>query len=175
MTRKFTDNRGDDWVVFLDTTAAKRVRNLLEVDLLSFASEQQLARLSDDYILLVDVLWVLCEEQAAQRGVSDVDFGRRMVGAPLEAARPALLRAIVDFFPPRQQAVLAAAVDKIFECSEQMMRRAERLVADGTLDRVVEEQIDKADRELRSALGGSLSTSSPADSASTRGRSRSPN
>ena len=58
-----------------------------------------LEKLINDPILLCDVIYCVCMEEADSRGVSDEDFGRAMAGDAIELATTALLEELVDFFP----------------------------------------------------------------------------
>jgi hypothetical protein len=109
----FVDSAGRRWSVRVDVGAVKRVRTRLGVDLMDVAGKGKegspgvLQRLAADPVLLVDVLFVLCEVQARERGVSDEQFGESMAGDALDHAVKAMLGAIVDFFPnPRERAAL---------------------------------------------------------------------
>lgn len=111
----FIDSAGRRWTVRVDVGAVKRVRTRLGVDLMQVAEKRTqdgrepgvLERLASDPVLLVDVIYVLCSEQAEQLGVSDEEFGRAMLGDALDGAVKAMLGAVVDFFPnPRERAAL---------------------------------------------------------------------
>lgn len=111
----FVDSAGRQWTVRVDVGAVKRVRAALGVDLMQVAEKRTadgrepgvLERLASDPVLLVDVIYVLCEEQAKRSGVSDEEFGRAMLGDALDGAVKAMLGAVVDFFPnPRERAAL---------------------------------------------------------------------
>jgi len=124
---KFTDNAGRDWPVSLTVADVKRVRRVLDVDLANLMGEdvpegkQLLARLTTDPVLLVDVLYVICEPQATRDGVSDIEFGRAMAGDAIEQATDALLEAIVGFTPnPRERARLARVKRELYQAREAL-------------------------------------------------------
>ena len=111
----FIDSAGRTWTVRVDVGAVKRVRAALGLDLMQVAEKRTadgrepgvLERLASDPVLLVDVIYVLCEEHAKRLGVSDEEFGRAMLGDALDGAVKAMLGAVVDFFPnPRERAAL---------------------------------------------------------------------
>src|SRR5690606_12027597 len=52
------------------------------VDLVS-VDGQAMDTLGDDPVLLVQVLWTLCREQADRAGISPADFGKSLVGQSL--------------------------------------------------------------------------------------------
>jgi hypothetical protein len=104
----FRDAKGRDWTVVVDTTTVKPVRESLQIDLLD-TSGRTLERLADEPALLVDVLWVLCRDEAKERGVTDIQFGQALVGDSIDAATAALMEAVTDFFPSRKRDVLRRA------------------------------------------------------------------
>lgn len=121
---KFTDAKGREWLVSVTPGSVKAVRNRLDIDLVDL-SQSTVERLRTDSILLVDVLWVLCEQQAAnkQPPVSDEDFGESLVGDPIEAATNALVESICNFFPQGRRLLLQTANAK----TTTVRKRAEEL------------------------------------------------
>ena len=91
----------------------KAVRAQLDVDLLNFDGPL-LTRLSSDYVLLVDVLWIACAKQAQELDIDDEEFGERLAdGEVIDAASTALLEGIVNFTPPAKRVALRAALAQI--------------------------------------------------------------
>lgn len=97
--RTFKDNEGRTWAVSVNTTAIKNVRASLGIDLLEVADGKIIDRLTSDPVMLVDLLYVLCRDEAESRGISDSQFGRAMAGDCIDAAMHALFEELVDFFP----------------------------------------------------------------------------
>lgn len=159
----FKDNGGRAWVLSIHVAAVKRVRALLGVDLYSLVDDrfEGLSKLLGDPVALVDVLYVLCRDEAEKLGVSDEDFGRGMGGDAIQHAADAFLEELADFFPdPRVRAGLRKVIG------------ASRTVKDRMLDRL-EATLDAIDPEaVARTLSGSHG-SAPASSASTRAPSRS--
>lgn len=124
MSTKFSDVKGRDWTIAITTGGVKAVRQRLDVDLVDL-NQSTIDRLSTDFVLLVDVLWVLCEQQAAnkQPPVSAEDFGESLVGDPIEAAATALVEAICRFFPQGRRLLLQTANAK----TTQVRKKAEEL------------------------------------------------
>jgi hypothetical protein len=139
----FKDSAGRYWSVRVDVGAVKRVRATLGVDLMQVAERKNaeggrepgvLERLASDPVLLVDVIYVLCRDQAEAHGVSDEEFGAAMAGDALDHAVKAMLGAIVDFFPnPRERAalkrVLAAAEAEADRARDRMEALVEESLA----------------------------------------------
>ena len=117
--KTFTDNKGRVWEVSLNIRQMKRVRDVLGVDLVNVISATKdggvstdtLERVANDPILLVDILWVLCENQAKETNVTDEDFGSSLAGESVEEATRAFLDELVDFFPGARRLYLRKAVD----------------------------------------------------------------
>jgi hypothetical protein len=181
--RTFQDNAGRTWTVALSIWTVKRVRDVLGVDLLDLGGQtvwptrtregeqlpgNLLSRLIADPILLVDVLYVACKDQADAAGVTDEQFGRAMAGDSIDAATRAFLEELADFTPsPRDRArarkVLAATWRMIDKAQDVLDTKAERdlpKALDAALLAVGEPPGGESNR-------GSSSGSLPASSAST--------
>ena len=117
--KTFTDSKGRAWEVELNIRQMKRVRDTLGIDLVNVisagrdgsVSTDTLDRVANDPILLVDILWVLCEGQAKPSGVTDDDFGSSLAGDSISDATRAFLDELVDFFPGARRLFLKKAVD----------------------------------------------------------------
>ena len=117
--RQFTDTKERVWDVELNVRQKKRVRDVLGIDLVNViqagkdgaVATDTLDRVANDPILLVDILWVLCEGQAKAAGVTDDDFGSSLAGDSISDATRAFLDELVDFFPGARRLFLKKAVD----------------------------------------------------------------
>jgi len=151
--KSFTDNAGRLWTLAVNVAAIKRVRAICDVDLNSIVeldaknnpTAKLLERLSTDPVLLVDVLYAVCKDQADKLGVTDEQFGAAMVGDGIEQASMALLEAIADFFPARRR-----------ELMHKLLSRAKQL------DTVM---LDEADRRLEEMAAAVSPPSTASDSA----------
>ena len=114
----FTDNKGRKWDIVLNVNQMKRVRAVLGIDLVNVITLDAkgevkvdlIDRIANDPCLLVDILCVLTEKQAASLGVSDVQFGESLAGDAIEDATKAFLDELVDFFPGAKRLFLQKAV-----------------------------------------------------------------
>jgi len=163
--RSFKDNADRTWTVTLNIYAVKKVRDLLQVDLLDLGGEEAkpgaglLYRLIADPVLLVDVLYVVCKEQADGAGVSDEQFGRAMAGDAIDAATRAFLEELADFTPsPRDR----ARARKVIAATWTLIDRAQDV-----LDARADVELDRAAEAALSVLGN-WSGSSPASSEPTQ-------
>jgi hypothetical protein len=161
----FKDSKGRAWTFSIHVSAVKRVRAVAGVDLYGLVDDgfKGLAELTADPVRLVDVMWVLCEEEARKLGVSDEDFGAAMAGDALGNAAEAFVAELIDFFPnPRARAGLKQVVEKGRRVQELMADAAEAKLA--TIDEVAE--ADKLIASFGSAPASSASTPDPSPSAS---------
>jgi len=135
----------------------KRLRQTLDFDLLVFdeGKDSAFERLYSDTVLLVDVIYVLCQDQVAERRLTERDFARAMAGDTLSQATTAILNALTAFFPdPRRRALLRAILTKLDQVQEALLERAK-----GELDAFdIQHEIGKA--------FGAQSTDSPESPAS---------
>ena len=161
--RVFRDTAGRSWNLALNVYAIKRVRDLLKVDLLDLGDDDKpekglLFRMIADPVLLVDLIYVICKEQADKDGISDEQFGQAMAGDAIDAATKAFLEELADFTPsPRDR----ARAKKVIEATWKLIDRAQDL-----LDAKAAREIPAAVEAALSALGNS-STNSPASSEPT--------
>jgi hypothetical protein len=158
----FTDTQNRTWAVEVHVASVKRVRTLLGVDLLQIVEDrcELLARLADDPVLLVDVLYVLCKPEADPRNISDEDFGRAMSGDALEAGFNALLEGLEGFFQDaRRRQAVTSVIAKTRRLAEKILDHTQHQI----------DQIDVDDAFARLTTSGNSSTTTPASSASTPG------
>jgi hypothetical protein len=142
----FTDNAGRVWTIAISVAAIKRVRGLLNVDLYKLVDDgfKSLGELLGDPVRLVDVLYVLCQDEANARNVSDEDFGRALGGDALHQAMDAFVEELIDFFPdPKVRQSLRTIIAEATKVRKRMLDRAEQVLASFDADR-------EANRLLRS-------------------------
>ncbi len=123
--KTFKDNAGRTWTVGIDVAAIKRVRSLVDVDLMSAVEGKLLERLVSDPVLLCDVIYCVCKPEADSKGVSDEEFGRAMAGDAVDHATTALLEELVDFFPQARRRLLAKALAKLKNLEARALEVAE--------------------------------------------------
>jgi len=136
--KTFKDNADRTWTVAINVDCIKRVKNLLEVNLLEAVEGKLVERLVGDPILLCDVLYAVCKPEADAQGVSDVEFGRAMAGDAIEHGTTALLEGLVDFFPQPKRQVLAKALTKLRQLEAKAVDLAHRRLDDPRLDQQLE-------------------------------------
>lgn len=154
--KTFTDSTGRSWTVAVNVESIKRVKGLLNVNLLDAIQGKLLEQLVDDPVLLCDVIYVLCKPQADAEKISDEDFGRAMAGDAIESATTALLEDLADFFPKGRRELLQKALVKL--------RQFEAKVLEAAGERLDSPELD---RRLQETIAGGLSGNLPESSEST--------
>lgn len=155
--KTFVDETGRTWAIVIHVAAVKKCRALAGVDLYGLLDDgfKGLGALVADPVSLVDVIYVLCKDEADRSGVTDEDFGRAMAGDAIGRATDAFLAELTDFFPdPRVRAGLAKLLDK------------GRTVRDRVIDRMGA-QLDEIDLDAEVERLIASSGSSPGSRAST--------
>lgn len=169
----FIDQANREWSVNIDAILIDRVRE--EADpkfLLNDTDEDNTAkRLANDPSLFCHTIFVLCEKQRNERGVTLDDFYREVIGngEAIEAAGEALQQAIANFTSPRKRQFIEAITKKEREVEDLAMQRALAKVNDPAL---AEKILATLDTNLDAALAKALTpaksaTNSPALSEST--------
>ncbi|HPD28576.1 MAG TPA: hypothetical protein PLL20_01170 [Phycisphaerae bacterium] len=147
--KTFADNAGRTWTVTINVDAIKRVRGLLNVNLLEIVEGTLIERLIRDPVLLCDVVYAVCKPEADARNITDEEFGRAMAGDAIEHATTALLEELVAFCPsPRDRANLG----RVLTATRRMMDRARDLI-EQRLDSGVLEQL--GEQALATAMSSS--------------------
>ncbi|VTS03830.1 Uncharacterized protein OS=Isosphaera pallida (strain ATCC 43644 / DSM 9630 / IS1B) GN=Isop_2427 PE=4 SV=1 [Gemmata massiliana] len=112
--RSFKDGAGRTWDVSIDAWLIKQVESrtgfkigtLLDNNMVGFEE------LVKSPVLFVDVLFVLCGDQAAKFPVTEEQFFRGLTGDALEAAYEAFREAFISFCPSHQRKILRAVTEK---------------------------------------------------------------
>ena len=141
--RVFKDKKDNTWEIEITISALKRVKSYLDLNLLDIFKQnpetqkfELLEKISEDPVLLVDLLFVLCEKQVKERNMNAEDFANVFSGEVIENAVNVLLYEIIDFFPETKKAVLK----KILDTGKKMQGEAEKLILE-KLDNVNMEQM----------------------------------
>ena len=147
----FKDIKNESWELTINVAAIKKVRDLMNADLLDV--QATLPRLLADPIFLVDVLYCLCKPQADAKNISDEQFGEGMAGDCLGFAKNSLIEELKSFFPSPEE---RQAVDQTIKKGRQMID----LLRKKSLLKLEQTDMEaKADEILK--LFGEISMNSP--------------
>lgn len=149
----FKDVNGRDWLLELDAPTIRTVRQECEGIDLADTEGKSYQRLADNVVLLVDVLWVLCREQAAAKQTTQQMFAKAIVGQAIESATAAMLAAITDFFPPRHRQLLTTVANKNEAMRNLGIARALEKIGDPALEQRIMAGLEaKMDAEIQRVL-----------------------
>lgn len=142
---KFKDTQGQDWDLTLSVGMLGKLRQEAGFDLRAKDAGTQISNLDPYSEQFAQVLWVLVERQALERGLKPEDFVFHLDGPTIEQATQALTEAFIDFFPNARQ------------------RQTIRAKLPGILAQMEAEADARMDAELSKAFAGNW----PASAAST--------
>ena len=140
--KTFKDNAGRSWTVSVNVAAIKRVKSLLDVNLMEAVEGDLLEKLSTDPVLLCDVVYAICKPEADAQGVTDEQFGQAMAGDAIEHATTALLEELIDFFPLAKRQVLHKALEKLRTVEAKAAAYAEAKLDDPALDKQIDDALN---------------------------------
>ncbi|MCK6458119.1 MAG: hypothetical protein L6Q92_16515 [Phycisphaerae bacterium] len=157
--KTFTDNAGRTWTISVSVDAIKRVRGLLDVDLLEIVEGKLIEKLIRDPVLLCDIVYAVCKPEADAKGVSDEDFGRAMAGDAIEHATKALLEELVGFSPsPRDRANLGRVLQTTWRVMDRARDLIEARIESVDIEKVVEQALANAGPSSGGAPGSPASS-----------------
>ena len=141
--RQFKDNANRDWTLAVNTSTIKRLRAVLEIDLMDVVEGDLLKRLYADPVLLVDVIYVLCKPQADAAGITDEQFGEAMAGDAIDLATSALIDEIIAFFPSSRDRARATKVMQKFKTATERVQDALDVRIDSpAIDREIDQLVE---------------------------------
>jgi hypothetical protein len=174
---RFADKEGRSWEPEVDVVTIGRVRAALKINLLELLlPNTTLPEQLNDPCLIVDVLYLLCRDEADRLGMDSDAFGRAMTPDGIEDGWDAVLEGLV-LFSPRG---LRAAHQKVLEKAKRFQATAaERLRTaiespefEAMLDREIDRRLNPPATWPNESTGGA--SSSPASSASRPDETPSP-
>ena len=97
----------------------------------------------NDVVLLADVLYVLCKDEAEKLHVSDEDFGRSLNEESLAAGFDAMLDGLVDFFQKSRRDLYRKVLTTGRAILSRKQQEAAAAIASPEVDRMLEEAIER--------------------------------
>ena len=121
------DAEGHAYETKITVAEIRDVKTELGINLMDIATGDLLQRISEDVILLCDILYVINRSQAKGYGIDDAQFGRNLYGDALEEATHAFMEEMINFFPnQRTRQLLTKAMTKGQERMDKALDLAEK-------------------------------------------------
>jgi nitrate reductase NapAB chaperone NapD len=146
------DRNGKTWLVEVTVPAIGRIDTQTGFNINKILDEKgkQLNALVDNPVLLIGVLYAICEPQIKEREMTPEEFGISFVGDQLRFAALAILRAMVVFLPSPDQRELLRKMIVILEGVQTKRTTAtldvlDELDTDAAIEAVYEELLRKAE------------------------------
>lgn len=155
---QFTDRAGRRWLIQIDVSTIKRVRSITGVNLLDIVAGELIERLSNDPLILADVLFAVIQPQAVTQGITDEAFGQGLAGNAIAEATTALLEAMVDFFPEPKGRLIGKAATKYQQVQTKALAMIEAKIDSPALETQLLRQLEN---ELQLPMSNDSSTESP--------------
>ncbi len=166
----FTDKTGRKWGLNINLGTAQRVRADCGVDLINMISFNKdgvstdgLQELVDNKYKVVEVLYYLCRTNSENEKLDVEPFMELFDEELVDAAVDALMKEIINFFPPAKRKMLTLIYEKTRDFKEK---------AEHQLDELADSKAFKEEMDERL---NSLLTNTEESSASTQGLSPSVN
>ena len=129
---------GTKLVCAINVNVIKSVRDKLGIDLGAIFESEVLQKLYSDPVLLVDTIYLCCEQACEKAGLTDVEFGEALGdGETIAIATAALLEAIVNFTPPGRRPPLIAAINKLKVIEDKQTSLAMERINSPVIDQIM--------------------------------------
>jgi len=139
---KFKDNKGREWEIEINIASIKKVKRLIDVDLMQSLDGKFLQELSKDVVRMIDTIYVLISAQADAEGVTDEMFGESLAGDAVDAAINAFLDELVNFCPAQKRTLLQTVLTKIRGLEKTQIAAAQTLVDSVEFDEILSQEIN---------------------------------
>ena len=130
----FTDKTGRKWILNLNLGTAQRVRAECGVDLINTISFTKdgvatdgLQGLVDDQYKVVEAIYHLCMTNPENEKIGPEQFVELFDAELVEAATDALMKEIINFFPPAKRKMLTLIYEKTRDLKEKAEHQLDNL------------------------------------------------
>ena len=119
---RFKDASDREWTLTVTVKTVKAIRDELNIDITKMFEPSETMNVIGDPVTFVNVLFIVCREQATVRGLNDEKFGEALYdggdGDVVETARECLIREMLRFFPKARQEMVRATLAKAKELQD---------------------------------------------------------
>jgi hypothetical protein len=140
----FKDKDGREWQVRIDAPSIMRIREECDAEFLKNDEQNKdntFVRLRGDTLLLLRVIYILCQEQRDKREISEKDFYQEVIGDgdAIAGAADALCKAILSFSQPWMRTLL-----QTFTAETEMRQEAVNMITAKMADEETKTQFHQA-------------------------------
>ncbi len=155
--KTFKDTAGRTWSLSLTIGSAKKIRDILEIDLFGDDISTIVTDLASDPVRLAGVLWVLVADEAAAKDINEDDFFGAFSGDVIEAATDLFLEELVQLYPEKKRIILHKILEKIRSAELRILEQAQAMVESDRLDKFIEEKIREVEKDFDDKTSGTVS------------------
>jgi len=137
--KNFKDIENREWSISLTISSIKRVKSLIDVDLLALdqGTPPLLTRLALDIELFCNVLYLLIKPQADKRELSDEQFGEALDGDTILKAHECFYQELEDFFQGLGRSDLVKAIQAQKKVINLAVKKVEETINQIDLEKVL--------------------------------------
>lgn len=166
---KFVDAENRSWTPEVNVVTIGRVRSALKINLLELLlPNSTLGETLSDPCLMVDVLYLLCKDQAEKCGVTDEAFGKAMTPDGIEDGWNAVLEGVVSFSPrglrPAHQRVLEKAKAYQTAAADRIKEMVAGKEFDARLDKAIKDRLNQLEKLPSESTGDASSLQESSES-----------
>lgn len=140
----FKDLGGNEWIISFNIGNCRRLLELTKLDFANAHDGKAVSEIQANDSKMVQVLWLLIEEQAKAKGIDEDAFWRNLDGNVLEEAQNAIEEAVLGFTRPERRAALKAILDKKREAIDKAMNLAVAKVQAVNIDQELENRLSQS-------------------------------
>lgn len=148
---QFTDTKSRVWHLELSIGLALAIRTRLKVDFLNLLDGKSLEAIQSDETL-VNVLWLICVEQAKSASVDEIEFAMGLGGDVLGLSSDALLEALVLFTRPATRPAIAKVLEKAKEVHRRKVQLALAKIDSPEMEAAIAGRLHLAEEKLDARL-----------------------
>lgn len=156
----FRDSTGQPWPLAVDLPAARRVRDIAGINLLTLRVDRLCAELADP-IRLCEVLYAACKPEADAAGL-DLDGFLRRLAVDLPAISAEFLEGLPDFFQRHGDPIRAVQLRMAIERTKNLPAMSPE-----TLETVLNETMDWMLARIQALTSRSQTPSAPSGTCAT--------
>ena len=119
--KTFKDSKNVSWDISITVGTIKRIKDITGIDVFEESAKQKniFITVSEDPILLCNILYAICKPQADERKITDEQFGESMGGDAIEHATNCFIEELIDFFPSAKRPAFRKMTEKITEMTSK--------------------------------------------------------